>query len=186
MKKLLTLFTVLAALTITTTAFATTGPFHEHEEARFSAIESTDSTQTTNIATNTAVHTQTADGLLAKRIARATYDVAVDGGTAAAHGLGVSLPANALVTQVYFYIVTQFTDGGSGTVALSCEDANNLFSAADITGNSAGAIVSGAPTGTAGDMVAAIAAECEITATVASAEQTAGKLILFVEYAVVE
>ena len=131
-----------------------------------------------------------ADGLNQKRTARATYDVAVDGGTAAAHALGVTIPANAIMVRSWFYTVTQFVDAGAGTVALHCETANNIFSAADITGNAAGVLVDGVQqafatfdgTGAAGVLGSA----CELTATVATAAQTAGKLILFVEYVVAE
>jgi len=131
-----------------------------------------------------------ADGSMQKRIARATYDVAVDGGAAAAYGLGITIPANAIMVRSWFYTVTQFVDAGSGTVALSCETANNIFSAADITGNADGVLVDGVQqafatfdgTGAAGILGSA----CELTATVATAAQTAGKLILFVEYLIAE
>jgi len=130
------------------------------------------------------------DGSMQKRIARATYDVAIDGGTTAAHALGVIIPANAIMVRSWFYTITQFVDGGAGTVALHCETANNIFSAADITGNADGVLVDGIQqafatfdgTGAAG----ILGAECELTATVATAAQTAGKLVLFVEYLVAE
>lgn len=118
------------------------------------------------------------------RFAKAIYDVDTDGGTIAAHGLGVYLPAHAIIKQAWFYTDTQFVDGGSGTVALHCEDANNIYSAADVTGITAGTTTSGVSTGTAATMKDAIAADCEITATVAGAAQTAGKMTIFVEYVV--
>ena len=139
-----------------------------------------------NKVLETMIKAQSADGLHLKRIARATYDVAVNLGTVAAHGLGVSLPANAIIVRSWFYVVTQFVDAGSGTVAISCEDANNIKTATDITGSAAGAIVEGESTGAASAFKASIAAACEITATVATAAQTAGKLIVFVEYVVAE
>lgn len=120
------------------------------------------------------------DGLLFKRVARVTYDVAVDGGTAGTYDLGVDLPVGALLEESVIYIETQFVDGGSGTVAIHCEDANNILSAADITGNAAGSIIDGSITEDA--RVAAISAACDIIATVAGSNQTAGKLILFLEY----
>jgi len=111
-------------------------------------------------------------------------------GAAAAYGLGITIPANAIMVRSWFYTVTQFVDAGSGTVALSCETANNIFSAADITGNADGVLVDGVQqafatfdgTGAAGILGSA----CELTATVATAAQTAGKLILFVEYLIAE
>lgn len=122
------------------------------------------------------------NGKNVQRVARAVYDVSVHGGTIAAHPLGVFLPKKSIITRSYFYTDTQFTDGGAGTVALSCEDANNIKTATDITGNAAGSFVEGASTGAASAFVGSIAEGCEITATVAGAAQSTGKLTLFVEY----
>lgn len=151
----------IVTLAIGATTFAAQSPYMPEEETRFNALET-------------------------KRVARAVYDINTNGGSIAPHGLGVVLPANALVTQVYFQIITQFVDGGVGTVALHCEDANNLYTATDITGFAIGTTTSGAATGAAANMVKSIAAQCEITATVAGAAQTAGRLIVFVEYTVIE
>jgi hypothetical protein len=124
------------------------------------------------------------EGLYAQRVAMFIYDTATDGGSVGAHTLGVTLPAKAVITRSYFKIITQFVDSGSGTVALSCEDANNIKTATDITGSSANAFVEGQSTGAASAFVRGIAAACEITATVATAAQDAGKLIGWVEYVV--
>jgi len=131
------------------------------------------------------------DGLNQKRTARATYDVAIDGGTAAAHGLGVTIPANAIIVRSWFYTVTQFVDAGAGTVALHCETADNIFAAADITGNADGVLVDAVQDGTFANFdgtgaAGILGAACELTATVATAAQTAGKLIMYVEYMVGE
>lgn len=128
----------------------------------------------------------TADGNNAGRMIRAVYDVAVDLGTIGAHLLGVSLPANSIITRSWFFTVTQFVDAGSGTVALSCEDADNILAAVDITGIAIGAKTTGVQDDAIANFTGSIAASCELTATVAVADQTAGKLILFVEYTVVE
>lgn len=139
-----------------------------------------------NISTINTALTQTADGNLAKRVARATWDFAEHGGDIGAIDLGVNLPAKSLINFAYFYVVTQVTDGGSGTGALHCEDANNLYSAADVTGNASGTIVLGVPQNSAATMVKDIAAECALTWTIAGSAATAGKLNFFVEYTVVD
>lgn len=180
MKKLYSL--VIGLMLLSAQAFAVQGvdgsfdgysPFRSKVVEKITALESQNSTTS-----------YTADGLLSLRVARVTYDVSADGGGIGAHGLGVSLPANALLKQAYFYVKTQFVSASNGTVALSCEDANNIYSATNITGQSAGAITAGVQTGTAANMSSAIASACEITATVASASYTAGKLNLFLEYLV--
>jgi len=130
--------------------------------------------------------TQGADGLHLKRIARATLDCVASSCVAGSVSMGVSLPAFALIQRSYWFTVTQFVDGGAGTVALECEDSGNIFAAADITGNADGSFVEGIQLGTAATMTGAIAATCVITAVIATAEQTAGKLILIVEYQVIE
>lgn len=124
------------------------------------------------------------EGLFADRVARFIYDVAADGGTVGARGLGVTLPGGAVIIRSYFKIITQFVDSGSGTVALSCEDANNIKTATDITGSSANAFIEGQSTGAASAFVRDIAADCEITATVAASDQTAGKLVGWVHYVI--
>jgi len=131
----------------------------------------------------------TADGLHAQRVARATMDCASSGCSVGAHSLGVALPANAIITRSYIYIVTQLTDTGTCTVAISCEDANNIKTATDITGTAAGGFIEGASTGAASAFVGGIAAACNITGTVAdggSCVPSAGKLIVYVEYVVGE
>jgi hypothetical protein len=125
----------------------------------------------------------TSEGLNASRVARVDYNVATDLGTVGAHLLGVTLPAKAIIVRTWFYTVTQFTDTTTGTVAFHCEDANNLYTATDITGIAAGATTPGAVDGGAeSTFVGSIGAACEITATVADDAMTAGRLIFFVEY----
>ncbi len=125
------------------------------------------------------------------KVARATYDVSVNGGaTGTAYGLGVYLPANSVLTQSWFHVLTQFA--GTGTVALSCEDAGNIYSAAQLSGSAAGAIVKGRQTGGTDSMTVGISDKCQLTATVGAdggnggATLSAGKLLLFVEYLVTE
>lgn len=113
---------------------------------------------------------------------RAEYDVAVHGGSIGLHGLGKALPAKAIITRSWYQVGTQFADAGSGTVGFYCEDAGNILAAADITAQTAGSLHDGVSTGTLASMVPGIGANCELTAVVAGAAQTAGKLVIFVSY----
>jgi len=162
-------------------------------QAKFDALDasvasnlSTSGTNSASITTLNSYMTQTADGLLARRVARATWDFSTDGGAAAAYDLGVNLPANSIINHAYIYVAEQVVDGGAGTGALHCEDANNLYSAADVSGSAAGSFIDGIPDNTAANMVAGIASECALTWTIAGSAATAGKLLFFVEYAVAE
>lgn len=122
-----------------------------------------------------------------REMATASYDVTGgDDGTVGAHGLGVYIPDNAVITNAIVDVVTTFTDGASdtATIALSAQSANDLVSAVAISNGAnpwdAG-IHAGVPDGAAANAVKTTA-ERELTATVATAALTAGKLNIFVEY----
>lgn len=185
---------MLMTLALTSAAMATVSPYSAEVADRFVVLEAQKAAAFSGDVTGTSAGVITlkslaADGLLAKRTARATLNCASSGCALGAHGLGVTLPAAAVVTQSYIYVVTQLTDTGTCTVAISCEDANNIKTATDITGSAAGAFIAGQSTGTAATMVSGIAAACEITATVAdggSCVPLTGKVIVFVDYLVAE
>jgi len=179
----------LMAIMLTAGAFATPRPFEKHDKDLIDKgiLDLADDKVIVGNALGKAIAMNNAsDGRLVKRVIRATWDFDVDGGDVSAINLGEKIPANALINLAYFYTVAQVVDGGSGTGALSCEDANNLFSAADVTGNAPAVVVDGIPQNGAANMVKAIAADCDLTWTIAGAAATAGKLIFIVEYMIVE
>lgn len=118
-----------------------------------------------------------------RRIARADYDFAVDGGAQGDIPLrGDKIPLGAIIVDALIHVETAPTSGGAATVAIKTEGA------ADI--NAADAI-SGAPWSTTGakrgDFTATTApikttAERTITATVGTAALTAGKFSVLVTY----
>lgn len=118
-----------------------------------------------------------------KRIARAYYDFAVDGGAQGDIPLrGDKIPLGAIIVDALIHVDTVPTSAGAATVAIKTEGA------ADI--NAADAI-SGAPWSTTGakraDLTATSApikttAERTITATVGTADLTDGKFSVLVEY----
>lgn len=121
---------------------------------------------------------------MSRKYSRATYDVAVDGASSTSSlGLGVYLPAKAIVTKVLYYIDTQFVDAGSGTIGIQCEDSDNIVYPLDVTGFAAGAIKNGVPVPATPTIVDGIAAQCELKAYSSGTHvPTAGKLTVFVEY----
>lgn len=127
-----------------------------------------------------------AEGINSNALAIFDYDFAVDGGAIGTITTGVDLPALAIIEQCWFRVETQLVDAGAGTLAVTCEDANNIFSAADFTGNAAGSIVAGAPLGTVATMVDDIAASCDISFVIGGAALTAGKLRGYCRYTVHE
>ncbi|HOW90744.1 MAG TPA: hypothetical protein PK883_00390 [Anaerolineaceae bacterium] len=132
-----------------------------------------------------------AGGLGVLRVARFVYDTAeLDSAGAAntavgAHGTGVTLPAHAIIVGGFFDVNTAFTSSASGQLAISVQGANDIQSAA---------AVSGAPFSTIGrkaivpkantpesTSVKTTAAK-EITCTVSVGALTAGKLTGYLYY----
>ena len=123
------------------------------------------------------------NGINVERMVRFQYNIATaPTGTVGAHLTGASLPAKAVITNSFCYTDVRFVDSGSGSVALSCEDADNILTAGDITGNVIGTIIVGGPKYSA--PISAIASACNITATVAGADQSAGKLTCWIKYVI--
>lgn len=144
-------------------------------------------------------------GTVVRELAVATYDVSGgDSGTVAAHGLGIYLPTKAIVTKAWVDVVTTFTDGASdtATIALKIEGTGDLVAAIAISdstnpwdaglhdtkvnnfaldGNSLTQVAMAAAR--AATMIKTTAIR-EITATVATAALTAGKMNVFVEYVI--
>ncbi|MDY6867243.1 MAG: hypothetical protein SVT56_04970, partial [Chloroflexota bacterium] len=82
-------------------------------------------------------------GLGAIRCARFEFDVDEEdsagalNSTIAAHGVGVTLPANAIVMGGFYDVNTPFTSDSTdaGTLAISVEGANDILNAVAISGN---------------------------------------------------
>ena len=132
----------------------------------------------------------------AKGLARVVYDPSGEASHRAAgtKGLGVFLPAGAVITNTYGYVATALL--GPSTIGFQCEDQDNLLAQVDLkmraagnmfVGKAAGAssINGGGSTVTSG-MLDAIAARCEISVRTPSdgqsAAATAGKIVFFVEH----
>jgi hypothetical protein len=76
-------------------------------------------------------------GTVVREIAVATYDVSggVHAGAAASYGLGVYIPAKAIITKVWTDVVTTFTDGDddSATIALTLQSAGDILAATAVS-----------------------------------------------------
>lgn len=140
------------------------------------------------VISESMIESANSNSLHIARIARANFvcttNCNVDQGITSAQN--VSLPAKAVIIRSYFRINTQFVDGGSGTIALSCEDANNIKTATDISGSGVGVFIEGQSTGAASAFIASIASTCVLTLTSSGAEPSAGALTLWVHYVVAD
>lgn len=131
---------------------------------------------------------QGADGIHPLQVAVATFDASIAGNQSiAAHGMGVTLPAYAIVVGGFFDVNTVFTSAGgnAGTIAISVEGANDIQTAAACSGApystiNRKAIVpkSNTPESTSVKTTQAR----EITATVAGQVLTAGKLTVYLYF----
>jgi len=144
------------------------------------------------------------DGLTVAKVAVATFDPSGDTTKRPidAYGLGVYIPDNAIITRVWFDVVTTFTSASSdtGTIAIHVQGANDLSSALAIDdgrnmfaagmhqcipnswmdgGGTVTALVQGAARASSWIKMTA---ERELTVTVGGQALTAGKLVLYVEY----
>lgn len=133
-----------------------------------------------------------APGLSFLRAARFEFDPTANSGerTIAAHGLGVTLPDNALVLYGIIEILTTFASAGAdaGTIALSIEGANDLVTATAISSGTfwdavkAKAVVPDALNLAGIATAIKLTAAREITATVGGQALTAGKLVGWLFY----
>lgn len=145
---------------------------------------------------NSVAYTDGADGLGFLRVAKFTFDptgVAAHR-TQAAHGLGVTLPDNAIVLGGGVEILTTFTSTAGGTdkatIALSIQGANDLITATAIESATfwdAVAYKVIVPDALAAAGVATpikLSAAREVTATVGVCALTGGKLVGWLLYVV--
>jgi len=138
----------------------------------------------------------TSDGLGALKAARFTFDPTAVAAhrTQAAHGLGVTLPDNAIVLGGGIEILTNFTSTAGGTdkatIALSIQGANDLITATAIESATFWDAVAWkvvVPDALAAAGVATpikLTAAREVTATVGVCALTGGKLVGWLFYVV--
>lgn len=139
---------------------------------------------------------------LAKKYARVIYDVSLNGGQSTGHDLDATLPANAVITDLWVYINTAFVDGGTGSLALQCAGTRDLMDWQDagaISMNSVFAVARDGltfdgssttflpdPSVSASAGISSLPEACNVTAVVRSdsgyTPYTAGKLTLLIEY----
>ena len=115
--------------------------------------------------------------------ARAYYDFATDGGTGAIELRGDAIPAGAVVLNTIVKVETALAPTTSSTQALSIEAANDVRTAAVATGtvvlSSTGVKLGVITRATAGTITTA---DRPVVLTVATADLTAGRLSVLVEY----
>ena len=113
---------------------------------------------------------------LNKRVAKATYDFSKLGGaTGNALGLGAVIPKGAVISRVVGNATTDFTSGGSATVAINIgsTEVNAATAFDDATYTDADEHFSA---------LTVLAANSEVNIDIATAALTAGVYVIYVEY----
>lgn len=130
-----------------------------------------------------------AAGLGLFRVARAEFNPSLTAGmrTIAAHGLGQTLPDNAIICGGFHDVITTFTSAtDAATIAISAQGANDLVSALAISNGAniwdAGLHPLIPKANTPETTGIKLTAAREITATVAVEALTAGKSVIYVLY----
>lgn len=112
------------------------------------------------------------------------YDFAVDAGAQGTISLSAKfhpLPTGAIVKAATVYVATAATSGGSATVSIGLgTDVDGLVAATAVASLTENAVIVGAGAGLA--TYVADAAAGAVTATIATADLTAGKIQVLVEF----
>lgn len=153
-------------------------PFIPESDARFNALE-----QGRHLVTG-KYPAGAADGNYVEAVAHATYDFSAKTGAIGSYDLGVVIPKNAIIEKAYLWSLTKPTTSASGTLAWNC-GSYPLFKSALAAASyaSAGAGIDAIETGAAANM-SAVSGNCDITAQIATGALTAGKVTLYVQYAI--
>lgn len=146
-------------------------------------------------------------GLATRYVASAIFDPSADSTKrpVATYGLGVFLPAGAIITNSYWDVITTFTTASAdaGTIAIQAQAANDIVAAIAVSaagdvwdaGLHGGLHGSHAEATVAGDTAVLdaarkaasylkLTAERELSVVVGGQALTAGKMIVFVEYVI--
>ena len=138
--------------------------------------------RTAHLQDDSVTNAKTAHGL--PKFLTFLYDFAALGGAAgsltmtAEDGTAQTIPGNAIITNAYAEVETAVTSGGSATVALGLVANTDAF----VGATAKGSLGAGVVLNTANDLPLKSAVPGTVLATIATADLTAGKIRLYVEY----
>ena len=123
-------------------------------------------------------------GFNSVRTVKAEYLPAVTGGgSATAYALGVSIPASSIIINSWYVVPSTIVNASNQTIAIYCESANDIVTAADMTSTDATGSFAG--TVSANNTNSFRTDGCELYAQIgaaASGDITSGEVEVFVEY----
>lgn len=178
------LFLLLALLTAIPSHAAILGaPFQPETDRRFDLIENPAASGVLpqgNLKGEKGLATGTGGTFLSHH-AKAIFSVVGSFG-ATAIATPIVIPAGAIIERAYFLVDTQVA-GATSTLAFQCNSAGDLLATASQTGVTAGSIIAGIPVGSPSTMVYT-SAGCTVKYVIGTANITAGKLEMFIDYVV--
>ena len=105
--------------------------------------------------------------------------------TGYSHAMGVHLPANSIITDSWFHVVTPLVDSGAGRLEVYCGERNNIVaSTKDLAGLTINTISAGESDTATIASRRRLATACEVQAVVHVTDITSGKAVIFVEHTV--
>lgn len=144
----------------------------EIQEASASAVENL---QDSVVTINTTLSTKQ------DNCVQVNYDFDTDGGEVGVIPSGVSIPANSIISKVYYRVLEAPTSAGStGTIALLLTGAEELITPITADGAASG-IVDGVPDWTGASMIETTTG-AELAFEIETEDITAGQLAFFVFY----
>jgi hypothetical protein len=118
-----------------------------------------------------------------KQVAKFVYDVEKHGGAIGAIAVqGNGLPSDAIIVGGMIHVETALTSDGAATVAIGAVDTSDILAATDVASLTLNALLDTVPDGTAANAIRLTDAINAITFTVGTADLTAGKISVAVEY----
>lgn len=185
---------LLALCSISAQAAIIGAPFQPETDNRFNSIESG--------------YVQYPGGVVANQVGSSTYPVSIGSmrkiapgrstmsfvkytakGNIALSGnavnvpisTNVNIPADAIITQVYFYIAEKILPSGT-SIAVQCMGAGDILAAIDKTASAANTVFPGVEVGTAGTMLYVNSYGCSPKALLGGNTATGGVVEMFVDY----
>lgn len=114
-----------------------------------------------------------------------TYDFSVQGGAIGSvnlkdvNGMDATLPRSGIILNSLIDVITAPTSGGAATIAFTAQSAGDIKAALAIASYTG--LVAGVPTGSAATCIK-LTADRTLTATIATAALTAGKINVIIQY----
>jgi hypothetical protein len=127
------------------------------------------------------------DGIAPHKVIQGTYDVAVNGGSAGTHELGISVPDNAIITRSFLDVLTRpahASGSAGGSLAVTVNSSGDVL-AVKHAGTFSVALLEGLQTGAVSAAIKTTAVR-PLKVLVTGDTLTAGKVKVYLEYVVSE